>query len=1349
MTRIDYSFLDLTVLPFLRRLTISQDAAILFSVDLDRVLWANAFGVRLFSGDGLADLLETSLSPSHPLIRQIGNAIRQVGDDGDGSEDGDDAAPIVRRFRINHGLKSELIHCEISRQSLPGGEPAVLVTCPRDAGEKRLREFQLAEAAVEALDDMARAAAILDDYGLVLAASGEFEALDIEPMALEALVRDGDGEADRMVKRLIETVQGERLPAGLGKIRDRPARFLVIIADNATSDEAAVAETAAMPQAVLPSPEALEADLPPWADEIYDGEAFEVPDGEAETEGDLPVDEPPGGTLDATADTTRSTAPASAGRSLLDRWYFDGVGGSADEDRPAGIPSEVGDGNIFDRVSGRDGGQAGSAGPDDPAPLEAGWESAHAAIRDQGVEDPYEAEGSMTEEYGAEADDIEGGDTIAHWPADTSQAVEAPDTGAWEAPARDGDDETRDEAKSDRRGAVQTSAETPVKTPVKTPAENEVERFAFTIDRDQVVRSVTDGLARIVGPHSGDLAGRHWADIASERGFDENGRILALLSSGDTWSGRTVLWPIEGTDMSVPVDLAALPAYDRDRNFDGFRGFGVVRVSDAVVDPGARGLRLGDGGISTPDASGGGAGGGEALEAHRTGWRTDLDSDLDEDMADDAAAARDGAETPADMDSAGSNVYRLADRREPEPHDGSRGQTAGAAAEEGSGADGGLSGREQRNFSEIRRSLHQSGEMGEAEPDQTADMAAADDDEEADSDLLNAALAALDRRTDEAADRRHEDEAEVAALSGIPGGYRDDFGDETMPAAPEGGDDDEGDDGSEDGAGLLDAALATIDETDEAGPAEDAPEPDAPMPGPAPSDADIHQLAPAIDPEGAALILKGGETLFATRALLVLTGFDSAEALEEAGGLPRLLMTTGELAAADAAAPDAGLSLRDNGFFLRHRDGHAIAVRARLTSVDWRGRPALSLAFAQTGRTPADQKVALDMMRVSELETILETAADGIVLIEADDRIQSINASGEALFGRTQDSIAGRPFTELFATENHKALTEYASAMRSRDGNRFNRILHQGSEAIGLEANGGMIPLFATIGRAGTEGGLCLVLRDLSHWKRAEKELVAARKEAETASEHKTRFLSRVSHEIREPLTAIIGFSDIMLEERFGPVGSHRYKDYLKDINRSGIHVLDLVNDLLDISRIEAGKLDLSFEAADLNRIAAETIALLEPQSNRKRIIVRTALSPAVPKVVADTRSMRQILLNLAGNAINHSPENTQVIVSTTLEENGEVSLRVRDNGQGMSAAEIERALHTSDALADFGDRAPPRADAIRPVSQGAASRQHGLGLPLTKALVEANRAYFELESVPGEGTVAHVIFPSQRVLAD
>lgn len=207
-----------------------------------------------------------------------------------------------------------------------------------------------------------------------------------------------------------------------------------------------------------------------------------------------------------------------------------------------------------------------------------------------------------------------------------------------------------------------------------------------------------------------------------------------------------------------------------------------------------------------------------------------------------------------------------------------------------------------------------------------------------------------------------------------------------------------------------------------------------------------------------------------------------------------------------------------------------------------------------------------------------------------------------------------------------------------------------------------------------------------------------------------------------------------MMEERFGPIGNDRYREYLRDIHQSGEHLISLINDLLDLSKIEAGKLDLNFASVDLNEIASQCMAIMQPQANRERIIIRTALSPEVPPVVADARSIRQIVLNLLSNSIKFTQPGGQVIVSTTLTENGEVHLRVRDTGIGMTDAEIKMALEPFRQVNTRG----------RTSSGGT-----GLGLPLTKALVEANRATFAIKSTVNAGTLVEVAFPSTRVLAE
>src|SRR5690606_5673935 len=190
---------------------------------------------------------------------------------------------------------------------------------------------------------------------------------------------------------------------------------------------------------------------------------------------------------------------------------------------------------------------------------------------------------------------------------------------------------------------------------------------------------------------------------------------------------------------------------------------------------------------------------------------------------------------------------------------------------------------------------------------------------------------------------------------------------------------------------------------------------------------------------------------------------------------------------------------------------------------------------------------------------IIDTATDGVVLIARDGTIRNISRPAEALFGFDSSAVEGKDFATLFAIESHRAVRDYLNGLAE---NGVASVLNDGREVIGREAEGRFIPLFMTIGRLPGDNGYCAVVRDITQWKRAEEDLTQARSQAERASSQKTEFLARVSHEIRTPLNAIIGFSELMMDEKFGPIGSDRYRDYLRDINRSGNHVLDLVNDL-------------------------------------------------------------------------------------------------------------------------------------------------------------------------------------------
>ncbi len=394
--------------------------------------------------------------------------------------------------------------------------------------------------------------------------------------------------------------------------------------------------------------------------------------------------------------------------------------------------------------------------------------------------------------------------------------------------------------------------------------------------------------------------------------------------------------------------------------------------------------------------------------------------------------------------------------------------------------------------------------------------------------------------------------------------------------------------------------------------------------------------------------------------------------------------------------------------------------------------PSSTAEAAQRARAHQKFREGEAERRLREMNAALDTATDGVLILDADGVIESANASAEALFGLDWHEMQNMEFAELLTPESRQSAQDYLSGLKESG---VASLLNEGRE-VAARAGTGSIPLFMTMGRiSGEEGGrFCVVLRDITHWKRTEAELIAARRAAEVASSQKSEFLARVSHEIRTPLNAIIGFAEVMIEERFGPVENERYREYLRDIRTSGEHVVSLVNDLLDISKIEAGKLDLNFVAVPLNDLVRESIALMQPQANRAHVVLRSSLSRDVPAIVADQRTLRQIVLNLLSNSVKFTGPGGQVIASTSLAESGEALLRIRDTGEGMSEDELARALE------------PFRQIATATLSDRTGT---GLGLPLTKALVEANRASLTIRSARGEGTVVTVTFPPTRVLSE
>jgi PAS domain S-box-containing protein len=477
------------------------------------------------------------------------------------------------------------------------------------------------------------------------------------------------------------------------------------------------------------------------------------------------------------------------------------------------------------------------------------------------------------------------------------------------------------------------------------------------------------------------------------------------------------------------------------------------------------------------------------------------------------------------------------------------------------------------------------------------------------------------------------------------------------------------------------------------------------------------------------LVYRLNNLIYANRAFLDWAGFSSLDALGEAGGLETLFIEIKNASSQDGAKQLAVTSV----------GGDEQPVDGTLFGTSWNGDNALVLMLAappsraHTQDKPQDRTSELALRCAEaekrELETILDTAIDGVLMLDRAGQVLSANRSAEALFGYNSGDISQLSLADLLAPESRRHVLEHLDRLARNGGPES---LDAGREAIGQVRQGGLVPLYITMGRIADGEKFCAVLRDITAWKRTEEDLINAKQEAEKASSAKSEFLAKISHDIRTPLNAIIGFSEVMMDERFGPVGNERYRQYLKDIHGSGGQLITLLNDMLDLSKIEAGKLELSFVSVNVNDIVQQCVAAMQAEANRERVIIRTSLPAKLPQIVADARSVRQIALNLLAHSIKFTGPGGQVIVSTAVSDDREVVLRVRDTGHGMSEKDLQMALEP------FGQAAAGSAWGVN---------GSGLGLSISKALAEANHARFRVSSQIEGGTLAEVAFPATRVL--
>ncbi|HWA48970.1 MAG TPA: ATP-binding protein [Dongiaceae bacterium] len=253
-------------------------------------------------------------------------------------------------------------------------------------------------------------------------------------------------------------------------------------------------------------------------------------------------------------------------------------------------------------------------------------------------------------------------------------------------------------------------------------------------------------------------------------------------------------------------------------------------------------------------------------------------------------------------------------------------------------------------------------------------------------------------------------------------------------------------------------------------------------------------------------------------------------------------------------------------------------------------------------------------------------------------------------------------------------------------------------------------------------------ITDASPRIRAEENLREAKRQAEIANRAKSDFLANVSHELRTPLNAIIGFSEIIKMQMFGPIGQPLYGEYARDIHSSGQHLLSIINDILDLSKIEAGRFDLHPDAVSVAELFEDCARLVQERASSAGLKLVRSIDPEIGLLWADKRAVKQILINLLGNAIKFTPQGGQVTLAAKPAPEGMIELSVTDTGIGIPPE------HIATALAAFGQVDNPMTRA----QQGT-----GLGLPIVKSLVELHGGRFAIESEVGKGTRVSALLPS------
>ena len=413
--------------------------------------------------------------------------------------------------------------------------------------------------------------------------------------------------------------------------------------------------------------------------------------------------------------------------------------------------------------------------------------------------------------------------------------------------------------------------------------------------------------------------------------------------------------------------------------------------------------------------------------------------------------------------------------------------------------------------------------------------------------------------------------------------------------------------------------------------------------------------------------------------------------------------------------------------------------------------------FISTYNDVTDREQAQAALKASEarLRHAIEGIQEGFTLWDPDERLIMFNRRTVEMYPQLEPFLKpGMRYQEVL--EANIALSGPNLEESTREAMRTDGLKDR-SVTVERKFHDGRVYLFQR--RRTSDGDVVALSIDITEVRRGQQELEArlveleairqrleqqgrelltlaenlakARDEAEAANRTKSEFLANMSHELRTPLNAVIGFSEVMLHEMFGPIGNERYRDYARDMHSSGTHLLAIINDILDLSKIEAGRLELREDHVHLEQTIQACITLTADRARESEVTLSLDLPSAPPVVWGDPLKLKQVVLNLVSNAIKFTPPGGSVKVSMEYVPGGDLILRIADTGIGMTADEITVAMQP-----------------FRQVDSSL-SRRHdgtGLGLPLAHALMALHGGQLAIESKPGQGTIVSLTIPAARI---